>query len=96
MNRRSFLSLAPLIALPEPRRVYSFLWERETERERLIRQLRDAVLGSPIVVPRGYNVEVIHATGPSSRDKLLTLRLSIQPLSWAHAMKLRSQGFEWA
>lgn len=49
MNRRAFLSVAsltPLILIPEVpdvRRVYSFMWERETEHERMMRLARESV-----------------------------------------------------
>lgn len=37
MNRRLFLSLAPLLIVPEPRRVYSFLNRCDAPVERVIR-----------------------------------------------------------
>lgn len=107
MNRRLFLSglsLAPLLVLPEPRRVYSFLdgW-RETERERIMRDVREVVeryfqerLSRPIVIPRGVNVECIGSPNEILKDKRLTMRVTVQPHSWAHAQSLLAQGFELA
>ena len=104
MNRRQLLFLAPLLAIPEPRRAYSFVggW-RETERERIMREAREVVeryfqerLSRPIVVPPGVNVECISSPDELLRDKRLTVRVTVQPLSWCHAQRLLSEGFEFA
>jgi hypothetical protein len=101
MNRRQLLSLAPLTLVPEPRRVYPFLWDRETERERFIRQASEILcdyfreqLSAPLVMPPGYNVEVIGPPSELLREKRLTLRVSVRPIDWDHATKLRAEGFQ--
>src|SRR5690348_10519034 len=52
MNRRSFLSLAPLILMPEPRRAYSFLWERGYPpvgpNQESVRHALDRFMGKPL------------------------------------------------
>lgn len=104
MNRRQLLSLAPLLFVPEPRRVYSFVggWH-ETERERIMREVREVAeryvrerLSRPIVIPRGVNVECIGSPFEILKDKRLTMRVTIQPVSWDHARRLLSEGFEFA
>ncbi len=104
MIRRSFLSLASLapsifILIPEPRKAYSFLWARETERERLVRQcdesIRKAIMGNSIfAMPPGVSIEMI--PGDPLRTRTLTARVKVQPLNWDHAMRLRAEGFEFA
>ncbi len=49
MNPRHFLSLLPLasgLVLPKPRRVYSFLWNCETEYEHAMRHARAVIRAS--------------------------------------------------
>ncbi len=106
MNRRSLLSLfayTPLILLPEPRKAYSFLWARETAHERVMREVTDAMrahfvgpIGAPLIMPPGATVEWIGSKDELLREKRLTLRVRVQPLSWDHAMRLRAEGFEFA
>ena len=77
MNRRSFLSVSPLILVPEPRRVYSFVggWRDPVaiEYERvmseacdLIRQRLAGPLGADVQVERGRIEQAIREALESS------------------------------
>ena len=84
MNRRQLFQLTPLILIPEVpdvRRVYSFIWERETEYERTMRLAREALLkyigermGHDVfALPRGWDARLL------PEEKTLVVRCRLTP-----------------
>lgn len=101
LSRRGFFGVSAAMVMGT---AFCFVggW-REIEHERIMREVHEAttryfndLLSRPIVVPPGVNVECISSPDELLRDKRLTVRVTVQPLSWCHAQRLLSEGFEFA